>query len=173
MAKEDDDIILVSREMFAFGEINEEFGKRLTRDLLLLKSDKKAPLTIYLSSGGGDLGLSLGLYDLILAQPFDITIVGVGEVCSGASIILQAADRRILTNNSVLMLHSAALESESTGLKNLKSLHDITSIMSERMLDIYISKTGKSRQVLNTKLEKDWYLTADEALEENLIDEKF
>lgn len=167
-----DDLLINSRQIFAFGEIDTDFSRKLARDILHLASVKKDPLTIFLSSPGGDVGFGLGLYDLIYSLPFEVTIVGVGEVASAATIILQAADYRYLTDNSYLMLHTVSLESSNT-LANVDSLVQASKVSYNKMIDIYAAKSNLTKKTILSKLNRDWYLTSDEAIELGFIDGKY
>lgn len=171
MREECDDVLVGSREIFAFGEIDDDFAKRLTRDICHLRSLKKDPITIYLSSPGGDVGHGLGLYDFVHSLEFHVTIIGLGEVASAATILLQAADRRILTNNSVMMLHGLSIGTEDT-LHNVETFLKASKISQERMLDIYSRRCSLTVPQLRNKLQKDWYMTSDQALELGFIDER-
>jgi len=169
--KDDDDLLTKSREIFAFGEIDNEFSRALVKDICHLRSLKKDPITIYLSSPGGEVGFGLGLYDLIQSLEFHVTIVGVGEVASAATLILQAADRRVMTVNSIMMLHGLTISAENT-IPNLETFLKTSKFSQECMLDIYSKRSNLTKAALKSRLQKDWYLSSDEALKLGFIDER-
>lgn len=169
--KDDDDILTRSREIFAFGEIDNDFSRSLVKDICHLRSLKKEPITIYLSSPGGEVGFGLGLYDLIQSLEFHVTIVGVGEVASAATLILQAADKRIMTENSIMMLHGLTISAENT-IPNLETFLKTSKFSQECMLEIYAKRSNLTKANLKSRLQKDWYLSSNEALELGFIDER-
>lgn len=165
----DYDILPESKEIFAFGEIDIEFYTKLMRNISILKKD---PFTIYLTSEGGDPSLALGLYDRITALSKEVTIYVYGEVCSAAVIILQAADHRCMSQNSLLMMHDITLEDVGGNVKSLDNLLDITKHQSDKIIEILSSRSSLSKQQLKNKMCSDWYLTSQEALEYGFIDER-
>lgn len=169
--KDDDDLLTRSREIFAFGEIDSDFAKNLVKDICHLRSLKKDPITIFLSSPGGEVGFGLGLYDLIQSLQCHVTVVGVGEVASAATLILQAADRRIMTVNSIMMLHGLTISAENT-IPNLETFLRTSKFSQECMLNIYAQRSGLTKANLKSRLQRDWYLSSSEALELGFIDER-
>lgn len=163
------DILPETKEIFAFGEIDLDFYTKLMRNISILKAGS---MSIYLTSAGGDPSLALGLYDRIVALPKDVHIYVYGEVCSAAAIILQAADRRYMSNNSLLMMHDIMLEDVSGNPKSLSNLLDITQHQTDKILDILAHRSTLSRQQLKNKLCTDWYLNTEEALDYGFVDER-
>lgn len=171
--KEDcDELLTGSREIFAFGEVDIEFSRRLMRDICHLRSLKdRDPITIYLNSVGGDVGLGLGLYDFIQSLKCHVTIIGVGEVASAATLILQAADKRVLTGNSIMMLHGLTIGTENT-IDNVETYLKASKLSQASMLTIYSEKSNLTVVSLRNKLQRDWYITSEEALKLGFIDER-
>lgn len=171
MKDDDEDILVKSREIFAFGEIDSDFAKKLSKDICHLRALKKDPLTIYLSSPGGEAEFGLGLYDLIQSLEFHVTIIGLGEVASAATVVLQAADKRILTANTIMLLHGLTISAENT-IPNLETFLKTSKFSQECMLDIYASRSNLTKANLKSRLQRDWYLSSNEALELGFIDER-
>ena len=155
------DVLVNTREIVAVGNIDNEFYIKLVKNILLLK-DKK-DITIYLNSPGGDVSLAVGLYDLIQSLDCEVTIIILGEASSAASFLLQAADNRLVSKNSTLMMHdwSCAIHESASNIKNLVSIADK---IFDNMIDIYLSKSSMTKKQFRSKIKTDWYLTAEESV---------
>lgn len=68
-------------------------------------ADPKGPITIVMNNPGGDWYHGMAIYDRITDSPCDVTIHATGYVMSMGSVILQAADKRLLTRNSTMLVH--------------------------------------------------------------------
>lgn len=73
------------------------------------------PVTVYLNSLGGCVTSGYAIHDAIRAHPNHVTIVGTGAVKSIAAIIFQAADHRILTTNTEMLLHNGTVPTPVDG----------------------------------------------------------
>lgn len=168
----DDDCLIASREIIMCGEVNEEFFTKMIRSLLILKKkNSESPVTIYLNSDGGNVGLGLALHDFIQAMPFHITIVVLGEASSISAIILQAADSRKISAKSTIMLHMASYSVESLPQSAVNSYLKASKRDTSSIIEILEEKTGMGPSVLNGKLLKEWYLSPIEAIKIGLADE--
>lgn len=161
------DVLVNTREIIAAGNIDVEFYTKLIKNILLLK-DKK-DITIYLNSPGGEINLAVGIYDLIQSLDCNVTIVVLGEASSAASYILQAADNRLISKNSILMMHdwSCSIDDSATNVKNLVKIADK---VFKRIIDIYLSRSNLTEKQFRSKIKDDWYLMAEEAVSLGLAD---
>lgn len=155
------DVLVNTREIVAVGEVNDEFYTKLVKNILLLK-DKK-DITIYLNSQGGSVSLGVGIYDLIQNLECTVTIVVLGEASSAASYILQAADNRLISKNSIIMMHdwSCHIYESATNIKNLVKIADK---VWDKVIESYLKKSSMTEKQFRSKIKHDWYLTAEEAV---------
>jgi ATP-dependent protease ClpP protease subunit len=70
------------------------------------------PITIFLNSTGGDLGVAWSICDLIRNLGSEVNIVVLGSACSAASVILQAGVRRFISENSFIMIYAGHFEEQ-------------------------------------------------------------
>lgn len=159
--------LLDSKEIIAVGEIDEHFFSKIIESLILLK-DKKS-ITIYLNSPGGEVNLAVGIYDFIRSLSAEVTIIVLGEACSCASYILQAADHRLISESSVLMMHDWVCTIDDTAT-NAKTYISIGNKIFSKLVEVYIEKCGLTEKQFRSKLKNDWYLTAEEAVELGFAD---
>jgi ATP-dependent protease ClpP protease subunit len=157
--------------VFIVGDINTETYSKLIKNLTILDK-QSSPITIHLSSDGGDLIHAFAIYDIIKKCNSPVTICGYGNIFSCATIIMQAADTRQGTANSYFMLHSGYTGlNENMTHEQMVSSSRFEKRLMDKMLEIYEEVTSFSRSSLLRKLKTDWYLDASEAMEIGLIDE--
>lgn len=156
--------------------VDERMAERLMKNLHVLAAKNSDPITVYLSTFGGDVYSSFAMYDAIRLCPTHVTVRVYGKAMSAGTFILQAADHRVATASSRLMIHHGTLyigESTHTGLEDelreSKALNAVyESVYLERMRASNPSVTEKRLKQL---LSRDTYLSAHEALTLGLIDE--
>jgi ATP-dependent Clp protease protease subunit len=161
-------------------------ANRFIRNLnVCMRVNPKTPLLIHMKTNGGDWTEGMAIYDAIKAFPWPVTILSYTHARSMSSIILQAANKRVLMPNSYFMFHDGTLGIEGT-LKQVKSTVSFERNAERVMLDIYAKAmqlggkfAGKSQQSikkwLRTQMDKkeDVYLSAKEAVENGFADEIF
>ena len=161
--------------LFFHSEIEEQhvvpLQQQLLRTHLNLKEDQ--PIMLFLSSVGGNVFAGLALVSTItslqrLGREVNVHIEGVAM--SMASVIAQAANYRTMESSAFFLLHEVWYRSSGR-----VSDHGEERAFQERLQDtlysIYAQRTGKSLDYYRKKLYKtDWYLDADEALREGLVD---
>lgn len=159
--------------LYLFGPINRVNANSFIRCLLT----KDTPERIILSSEGGSVAEAIKICEAISFIP-DIDIRVQGEACSAATFILASATgKREMTRNSYLMYHlpyccDESLVRNSLGLR--ASLEELT-FLEKLIKPILLNKNLDNKKVLDfykkfTKNDKNFYLSAKEALEIGLID---
>lgn len=171
----DYDICFITKTMKIFGDIDKAQKDRSISNLHLL-DQVTGEVTILLSSGGGNVSDGLDIIDAIRAMKNYVRIIAYGEVGSMASVIFQAADtgRRFMMPNSYLMLHEG--ESGTVGKKkDRKEWNRLLNWHDKRCIEMYIEKINEKKPTyslkqLENKLDKDWILFPEEAIEWGLAD---
>lgn len=85
--------------------VNYTMATKFFKNMHLLEASSKDPITIILNTGGGDVGHGMAIYDRISNSKCHITIKVYGHAESMGSVILQAADERILAPHAKIMFH--------------------------------------------------------------------
>ncbi len=94
------------RTIWVEGEIESEFGTWFQGVMWEMERlSQTAPVTIWLCTPGGDVTSSYQFYDFVRSAPFDVTIIGHGEVASAGVLMLACGHRRFATENCVVMAH--------------------------------------------------------------------
>lgn len=170
MKPQADDRLLKTRSIILSGEINKDSADKVIRDLLVLDSESKKPVKIYINSPGGDVDAGYAIYDMIRFVSSPVTLIGTGLVASAAALILLAvpAERRVGLPNSSYLIHQPlskmrgnATEIEIHALQLEKIKAKINKVISEA--------TGKSMAQVEKDTDRDHWLNAQEALEYGLI----
>ena len=151
----------------------------LIKNIRYLDSLKNQPILIHMHSIGGNWGDGMAIYDAIKLARSHVTIVVYGQAESMSSIILQAADNRIMMPNSYFMSHYGSSSSAGNFL-DTQNWAKFESIILDTMLDIYVESCmkgkffkekytdpteSKVRTFIKKKLKDgDWYLNSNEAV---------
>lgn len=149
--------------------------------------DSGRPITISMKTCGGDWEEGIAMYDAILATPNPVTIINYTHARSMSSIILQAANKRIMMPHSSFMFHMGYLGIEGTP-KQVDSSWHFNKIADRQMIEIYIDALkrtphGKMHSWSRKRIEEwlreqmdkreDVYFTAEDAVKAGFADEIF
>jgi ATP-dependent Clp protease protease subunit len=149
---------------------------------VLLRYNPKAPIIVNLHTCGGDLVEGLAIYDAIKLMPYEVTMISYTHARSMSSIILQAADKRLMLPHSYFMFHGGEQQASGT-VKQVKSYVEFSKIAERQILDIYGDRLqdkgkfkGKTKEYIRNQLKEhmdkkeEVYLTAEEAVEWGFAD---
>ena len=164
--------LLKERIVFVIGPINDHVASLVTAQLLFLESeDPKKDIFLYINSPGGLVTSGLGVYDTMQYIKPDVSTLCIGQAASMGSFLLAAGTKgkRFSLPNSRIMVHqpSAGFQGQATDIQ----IHakEILSLK-ERLNKIYSKHTGKSLAEISDALERDNFMTAEEAKKFGLID---
>ena len=162
--------------------IEYQCATRINMNLNLLRLAGNEPITIHMQSQGGEWIQGMSIYDTIRAMPYHVSLVSYTHARSMSSIILQAADRRLLMPNSYVMLHQGTFGMEGE-MRTVYSNVAQARKDDETMLNIYADRMQESKKFgkksiaaiknyLKREMEKknDVFLTPKEAIDWGLAD---
>jgi len=173
----ENDVDITSRSIYiGRSSSGEEIGPdalaRLLQSLVILERKGQGPVTLYVNTEGGCLWNALGMCDIIEASQLEVIAVGVGRIWSSGSIIMQAADHRVMSPNSTMLLHGGELALSGHPL-NGKAWVEAERRATETVADMYAKRSSKNanyyRRLMNRA--QDAILTSQEALDLGLVDE--
>lgn len=162
------------RTIYLDDEISEESASLFVKCLRYL--DKTAGnILIILNSDGGCVSSGFAIYDAIKLCINEVEIKVVGSAMSMASIILQAADKRCMSENSRMMIHRGEI-SLNDHISNVERAMKESTAVENIMINIYLSKIQESipdftRSKVKKLLEFDTFMSAEKCLELGLIDD--
>ena len=164
--------LLKERIIFIVGPINDAVASLVTAQMLFLESENpKKDIFMYINSPGGLVTAGLGIYDTMQYIKPEVSTICIGQAASMGSFLLSAGSKgkRFSLPNSRIMVHqpSAGFQGQATDIQ----IHakEILSLK-ERLNKIYSKHTGKSVKEIASALERDKFLTAEEAKDFGLID---
>lgn len=140
----------------------------------LVAKNKRKPVEIQMNTPGGSVVDGLAIYDMILrkrAQGTPINITVQGASMSMGVIILQAATKRYATPNSQFLLHEVSYGSRGHMSQQEDEL-EVAKKMQDTLDEIIVARSGmKIAELKKLTRRKDYTISAEEALQHNLIDE--
>jgi len=164
--------LLKERIVFLVGNVNDNIASLVTAQFLFLESENpKKEIFFYINSPGGLVTSGLGIYDTMQYIKSPVSTLCIGQASSMGSFLLAAGEkgRRFSLPNSRIMVHqpSAGFQGQATDIQ----IHakEILSLK-ERLNKIYSKHTGKSIKEISQALERDKFMTAEEAKDFGLID---
>ena len=162
------------RIIFLGTPISDEIANAVMAQLLCLQQmDADRDIEIYINSPGGSFTALTAIYDTMRYIKPDVRTVCLGQAASAAAVILAAGTKgkRLALPNSRILIHQPATEGgygQSSDIEiQAREILRIRSLM-EEMLS---TDTGKSSEEVSHDIERDKYLTAEQALEYGIIDE--
>ena len=164
--------LLKERIVFVVGPINDAVASLVTAQLLFLESeDPKKEISLYINSPGGLVTAGLGIYDTIQYIKPEISTLCIGQAASMGSFLLAAGSKgkRFSLPNSRIMVHqpSAGFQGQATDIEI--HANEVLSLK-KRLNEIYSKHTGKSVDEIKSALERDNFMTPDNAKSFGLID---
>ena len=164
--------LLKERIVFLVGAINDNTASLITAQLLFLESeDPKKEIYLYINSPGGLVTAGLGIYDTMQYIQPAVSTLCIGQACSMGSFLLAAGEKgkRFSLPNSRIMVHqpSAGFQGQVTDIEI--HANEVLSLK-KRLNEIYSKHTGKSVNEIKLALERDNFMTADNAKSFGLID---
>ena len=165
--------LLKERIVFLVGPINDNVASLVTAQLLFLESeDPKKEISLYINSPGGLVTAGLGIYDTMQYIKPDVSTLCIGQAASMGSFLLAAGTKgkRYSLPNSRIMVHqpSAGFQGQATDIE----IHaNEVLALKKRLNEIYSKHTGQSTEDIKKALERDNFMTPENAKEFGLIDQ--
>ncbi|HXM19021.1 MAG TPA: ATP-dependent Clp protease proteolytic subunit [Candidatus Tumulicola sp.] len=165
--------LLKERIVFVTGAIDDNLANLVIAQLLFLeKEDADRDIEMYINSPGGSLSAGLAIYDTMRLVKPDVATLCAGMAASAASVLLTggAKGKRYALPYSKVIIHQpwvSQLGGQATDLE----IHARDLIKSRRVLaDIYVETTGQTLEKIERDLERDYILTAPEAVDYGIVD---
>jgi len=162
------------RIIFLGTPISDDIANAVMAQLLCLQQmDAERDIEIYINSPGGSFTALTAIYDTMRYIKPDVRTVCLGQAASAAAVILAAGTKgkRLALPNSRILIHQPATEGgygQSSDIEiQAREILRIRSLMEQMLAD----DTGKTMEEISRDIERDKYLTADQALEYGIIDE--
>ena len=164
--------LLKERIIFLTGPVNDNVATLITAQLLFLESENpKKEISFYINSPGGLVTAGLGIYDTMQYIKPPVSTLCIGQASSMGSFLLSAGEKgkRFSLPNSRIMVHqpSAGYQGQATDIE----IHAKEILaLKNRLNKIYAKHTKKSEEEIKKALERDNFMTPNEAKDFGLID---
>jgi len=164
--------LLKERIVFLVGPINDSVATLVTAQLLFLESENpKKEIYFYINCPGGLVNAGLGIYDTMQYIRSPVSTLCIGQASSMGSFLLAAGEngKRFSLPNSRIMVHqpSAGFQGQATDIE----IHaNEIMLLKKRLNEIYSKHTGRNVEEIKNALERDKFMTPQEAKEFGLID---
>jgi len=164
--------LLKERIVFVVGPINDAVASLVTAQLLFLESeDPKKEISLYSNSPGGLVTAGLGIYDTMQYIKPEVSTLCIGQAASMGSFLLAAGSKgkRLSLPNSRIMVHqpSAGFQGQATDIE----IHAKEVLaMKANLNKIYAKHTGQPIEAIEEALERDNFMSPEEAQKFGIID---
>lgn len=164
-----------NRVIFIVGPISWEIGIHVIQKLSFYDDGSKNPITIYISSPGGECDAGFAIIDCInelKRKGIEVNTICMGSCSSMASVILASGSigYRYAFPSSRIMIHQAGVEATGGKLKDIQIIQHELQVWTDNMNKIFKKQTGKSIEELRALTEFDNFMSASEAKKLGLID---
>ena len=167
--------LLKERIIFVTGGIDDSMAALITSQLLFLESENpKKDIAMYINSPGGYVSSGLAIYDTMQYIRCPISTVCIGQAASMGPLLLAAGEKgmRIALPNARVMLHQPSGGYQGVATDIERHAEEIIELK-RRLNNIYVRHTGQEYDVIERKLDRDTFLTAEEAKEFGIVDKVF
>jgi ATP-dependent Clp protease protease subunit len=165
--------LLKERIIFLTGPVNDAVSSVICAQLLFLESENpNKDIAFYINSPGGVVSSGLAIYDTMQYIRPDVSTVCFGQAASMGSLLLAAgaAGKRHALPHARIMLHqpSGGFQGQATDIE-IHAREILT--LKGKLNEIYVKHTGQALDTLEKSMERDYFLSAEEAASYGIIDE--
>lgn len=165
--------LLKERIIFLTGQVNDNVSALITAQLLFLEAENpNKDIAFYINSPGGIVTSGLGIYDTMQYIRPKVTTICIGQACSMGSLLLAAGEpgQRFSLPNSRIMIHqpSGGAQGQATDIE-IQAKEILT--LRKRLNDIYVKHTGRKLAEIEKAMDRDNFMSPDDAKKFGLIDE--
>src|SRR5438309_3746842 len=164
--------LLKERIIFVTGPVEDGMSTLVVAQLLFLEADNpKKEVSMYINSPGGVVTSGMAIYDTMQFVRTPVATLCIGQAASMGSLLLAAGakDQRFALPNARIMVHqpSGGFQGQATDI--MLHAQEILN-MKKRLNEIYVHHTGQSLKKIEDALERDYFLTAEMAVEWGVVD---
>jgi ATP-dependent Clp protease, protease subunit len=164
--------LLKERIVFLGTDVNEHTANLVVAQLLFLDNESKKDIIFYINSPGGHVYDAFAIYDTMQYLRSDIQTIGIGVQASAAAFLLSSGTKgkRALLPHSTVMVHQPS--SGTRGKVTDQEIDLKESLRVKRLLEEIMAKnTGQTKQKIHRDMERDFWMTAQQAKEYGVVDE--
>jgi ATP-dependent Clp protease protease subunit len=165
--------LLKERIIFVTGPIEDQVASLITAQLLFLEAENpKKEISMYINSPGGVVTSGMAIYDTMQFIRPPVATLCIGQAASMGSLLLCAGEKgmRYALPNARILLHqpSGGFQGQASDIE--RHAEDIIK-MKRRLNEVYVHHTGQDYETIDRTLDRDYFLTAEDAKAFGLVDE--
>jgi len=165
--------LLKERIIFVTGPIEDHVASLITAQLLFLEADNpKKEISLYINSPGGVVTSGMAIYDTIQFIRPPVSTLCIGQAASMGSLLLCGGEKgmRYSLPNARIMLHqpSGGFQGQASDIE--RHAEDIVK-MKRRLNEVYVRHTGQDYETIEKTLDRDYFMSAEDAKAFGLVDE--
>ncbi len=165
--------LLKERIIFLTGPVYDHVSALICAQLLFLESDNPSKdIAFYINSPGGVVSAGLAIYDTMQYIRSPVSTLCIGQAASMGSLLLcsGAKDKRFALPNARVMVHQPSGGAQGQAADIEIQAREILTLR-HRLNEIYVRHTGQTLEAIENKLERDSYMSAEEARDFGLVDQ--
>jgi len=165
--------LLKERIIFLTGQVYDQVSALICAQLLFLESENPSKdIAFYINSPGGVVSAGLAIYDTMQYIRSPVSTVCIGQAASMGSLLLAsgAPGKRFALPNARVMVHqpSGGAQGQATDIE-IQAREILT--LRKKLNQIYVDHTGQPLEAIESKLERDTYMSAHEARDFGIVDQ--
>jgi ATP-dependent Clp protease protease subunit len=165
--------LLRDRVILLEGEVHDQMANLIVAQLLFLESEGEKDISMYINSPGGSVTAGMAIYDCMQFIKPDVQTIVMGQACSMGSLLANAGapGKRFMLPNARHMIHQPSGGARGQATDMLIQVEEILA-MKKNLTEIYVkhNSAGKTFEQLTQDMERDNFMSAQQALEYGLID---
>ena len=165
--------LLKERIVFVGSQIDDSLANLIIAQLLFLeKEDADKDIEMYINSPGGSVTAGLAIYDAMQLVKPDVATLVAGMAASAASILLTGGTKgkRAALPNSKVLIHQPWISQIGGQATDIEIYARDLTATRRRLAEIYVATTGQPIERIERDMERDYHLTAEEAVDYGLVD---
>ena len=163
---------LKTRQIMLYDEIDSDSAEKVIRQLLILEADSDKPIYLFINSPGGSVSSGFAIFDAIRFVNAPVYTIGAGDVASAGALIYLAApkERRLSLPNSSYLIHQPLISGVYRGVTTDVEIFATEMEKTRAKINKIISdETGISMEQVQKDTDRDYWLTAEEAMNYGLV----
>lgn len=167
--------LLKDRIVFLVGQVEDQIANLVIAQMLFLESENpNKDINLYINSPGGAVTSAMAIYDTMQFVKPDVRTLCIGQAASAGALLLSggAKGKRHALPHSTVMIHQVlgGYQGQGTDIQ-IHAKH--TKLISDRLTRILAKHTGKDFERVEEDTNRDYFMTAEEAVEYGIIDSVF
>ncbi|MFP4416145.1 MAG: ATP-dependent Clp protease proteolytic subunit [Chitinispirillaceae bacterium] len=173
IGREIEERMLQRREIFLWGEVNDESAKSIVQKILYYDGQGDEDITLYINSPGGVISSGLAIYDAMQYAKSDVSTVCMGQAASMGAVLLCAGakGKRYAWQHARVLIHQPLISGNMFGpASDIQIQAEEMLRIREKLTKIMADHTGQSVKRIEEDTDRDFFMSAGDAKKYGLVD---